>query len=178
MIMNQMLNTIDGLTHIEIISSEKIILKKGLFQYDLAADPQSYLKSMFYINKQIELFNENNEYPIKLFQVIPQRTSIIPKHICIDSCALVDLSVSEGISEYLKHITDHRHNLWKSNFKITRNEFKRRNYAFNYMIRTDGISCSIILIKLENGEPITITKNMQKELKKKIRIRIQIYRNS
>lgn len=147
----------------------KTSFMKDSFYYDLAARPQDYLKSMFYINKQLERSNEDSEYPVKLYQVIPQRTSIIPKHICIDSCGLADLSLSKDIGDFLKNVSDNKDDLWRSNFKVNKKEFNRKHYTFDYIIRTDGVSCSILLTKLKNGKPIVITKKMQKNLKEQFK---------
>jgi hypothetical protein len=42
------------------------------------------------------------------------------------------------------------------------------------MIKTDGIGCSIILRKTVNGIPITITKKLQKEIRKNLGKNINI----
>ena len=62
----------------------------------------------------------------------------------------------------------YKFDLWNDNFKLNKKEFKRHNYAFNYMIKTDGVACSILLIKLQDGKPIYITPKLQKEAKKKL----------
>src|SRR5579872_6314561 len=164
----------DAKYHDWINKHRKNIIRKNKFKkdsiyYDIACNPQDYLKSMFYINKELEKINKNknNEYPVKLFQVIPKRTNIIPKYITIDSCGLVDLIITKCSSEYLEKITENQQKLWKTLFKVNRSEFKRKKYRFNYMIKTDGIGCSIILRKTVNGIPIKITKKLQKEIREK-----------
>ena len=149
-----------------IIRKDKF-LKDSIF-YDIEVKPQDYLKTMFYINSRLEIMNDNTEYPVKLFQIIPQRTNIIPKHIMLDSCGLADLTVTEKISEYLSNITKYKDDLWKSKFKTNRREFRRKNYVFDYMIRTDGVACSILLIKSKDGKPLKETKKMKKENAKKL----------
>ena len=176
-------------------------LKTNKIEYDVCVNPQEYIKSMFYINKEIEKLNEkifsNNEEikkknrdisdknkilndkdkikllkeetQIKLFQVIPQRTSIKASHITIDTSALINLVVKENISEYFNNVEQYKDELWTNNFKLNKKEFKRRNYTFNHMIKTDGVACSILLVKLKDGSPIKLTFNLQKEVKQKLK---------
>jgi len=74
------------------------ILRKNKFtknsvDYDICANPIDYLKSLFYMNKELEKLNneriQENKDQIKLFQVISQRTSIKPNYICIDTASLI-----------------------------------------------------------------------------------------
>lgn len=102
-----------------------------------------------------------------MFQVIPQRTNIKPKYITIDNAGLINLTIKQNTIEYLSNIDLYKSSLWSDNFRTNKKEFKRKNYAFNYMIKTDGIGCSIILIKLKDGNPINITSNMQKTVSNK-----------
>ena len=48
--------------------------------------------------------------------------------------------------------------LWNYFFKLNNKIFKKKNYEFNFMIKTDGISISILFIRLENGKPISKIK--------------------
>jgi hypothetical protein len=153
------------------------IIKKSKFfkdsiDYDLCSNTQEYLKPLFYINKELEKINEENKIKniqqIRLFQIIPQRTNIIPKYITIDTCALVNFAIKEHIIEYLSNIEFYKQQLWKNNFKTNKKQFKRKNYIFNGMIKTDGIGCSILLTKMKDGKPLKITSNMQKNVKKQL----------
>jgi hypothetical protein len=150
----------------------KNIIRKDKFSkdsvvYDIVVNPQDYLKSMYYINKCLEYYNKTAEYPAKLYQVIPQRTNIIPKYITLDTCSLVDLFITEGTAEYLKKITQYQEQLWKNIFRTQRKEFRRKHFTFNYMIKTDGIGVSILLVKTVNKKPINITPKLQREVKQK-----------
>ena len=51
---------------------------------------------------KIKLLKEETQ--IKLFQVIPQRTSIKASYITIDTSALINLVVKENISEYFNNV--------------------------------------------------------------------------
>jgi hypothetical protein len=164
---------------------------KGSVYYDICKNSQDYLKSMFYINKEFEKLNKghikdtlfikkankaiteclkrNNE-DIALFNVIPKRTNIIPKYITFDTAELVQLLCDNNkISYYLNNITKECDNIWKKDFRINSKEFKRKNYKFHHMIKTDGIGCSVLLIKTIKGKAINITPKMSRETGAKIK---------
>ena len=117
-------------------------LSKNSIDYDLCANPLDYIKSLFYMNVELEKINQQRikeeKDQFKLFQVIPQRTSIKPNYICIDTSGLINLVIEENSIEYLSNVEKYQKELWNKNFKISQKEFKRKNYQFNYMIKTDG----------------------------------------
>lgn len=160
------------------IKSEKLKLfpKKTKFDedsiyYDLKSNTQDYLISMFHILGQFEELNkkikeeniknktENKE--IRLFNVLPMRTNIIPKNICIDTCGLISNFLGdESTSEYLKNYKKENqyHLLWNKFFKLYKAVFKKKKYLFSNMIRTDGISCCVLFIRTGvNGKPLSKT---------------------
>ncbi len=51
---------------------------KDSIHYDLCSNTQDYLKGYIYINKQLESMHDKN---IRLFNVLPLRSNIVPKHI-------------------------------------------------------------------------------------------------
>ena len=59
-------------------------IKKSI-QYDVKVRPFEYLKGMLYMNEVLE----QEEH--KLFQPLPLRNNIIPKHIILDTASLVSL---------------------------------------------------------------------------------------
>ncbi len=132
--------------------------EKSIF-YELKSNPQYFLWSMFYINHQFEVINKNkleNEKQIRLFNVLPLRTNIVPKHICIDTLSLIKNLIGPKSSHYEKtyHKLNQYHELWSKVFKLDTKSFKKNNYEFNNMIKTDGVSCSIIFRKIEKQNPI------------------------
>jgi len=145
---------------------------KDSIDYDLCSNPSDYLKSLFYMNKELEKINDKrikkNEEQFKLFQVIPQRTNIKPNYITLDTCSLINLTITENFKKYLDKVEDCQSELWDKNFMTDRKEFKRNNYKFNYMIKTDGVGCSVLLVKLKDGTPVYITSKMQKNVKTKL----------
>jgi hypothetical protein len=142
---------------------------KNSLDYDLCSHTQEYLKPLFYMNKQIEKINNENIKIIKpthkLFQIIPQRTNIIGKYITIDTASLINMVIKKDSLKYLSDVELLGHPLWNEYFRTNKKEFKRKNYLFNHMIKTDGIGCSVLLIKIINGKPINITHGLQKKVK-------------
>ncbi len=129
--------------------------------YDLKSNPLDYLYAMFYINSQFENINSNkkeDEFKIRLFNVLPLRTNIIGKNICIDTCALIsnflgDESTKEHLKNYKKD--DNQYELWNRFFRLNKKVFNKNNYAFSYMIRTDAISSCILFVRVDkNGKPL------------------------
>ena len=141
--------------------------------YDLKSNSIDYLKSMFYLSRKFEainndiiefnLINEVKKKQIRNFNVLPLRTNIIPKNICIDTCALISNFL--GIiptKDYLKNYKkgNNQFMLWDNFFKLNKKSFRKdkSKYIFNYMIKTDGISCSILFIRVdENCIPLKKT---------------------
>lgn len=153
------------------------ILRKNKFtknsvDYDICSNSIDYLKSLFYMNKELEKLNneriQEDKEQFKLFQVIPQRTSIKQNYVCLDTCSLINLVIEENSIEYLNNVEQYQKELWEKHFNVKQKEFKRKGYQFNFMIKTDGIGSSVLLVKLVNGEPVEITSKKQKELKKKL----------
>lgn len=151
--------------------------------YDLESNTQDYLMPFIYIGKQLEILNIpriEEETQIRLFNIIPLRTNIIPKHITIDTCAIIQNFLEPMGSGHLlanyKHISGLQDIIWNEVFCVYDDIFLNRNrgskrkhikqkesrikfksdqqYNFHYMIKTDGVSVSILFIKLDrNGVP-------------------------
>ena len=142
---------------------KKIIPHKKEFKisinYDVCASPQDYLESMIFINKQLEqLSTENN--PVKLFNVLPLRTRIVPSYITLDTSSLVSLFIEENKQKYYDNIKKYHEILWMMFFSTHKRVFQKNGYYFNYMIKTDGVGCSILFHKVdEDDEPIKMTGN-------------------
>jgi hypothetical protein len=67
---------------------------------------------------------------IKLFNVLPLRSNIIPKNICIDTCALISNFLGyEGTSIHLKNYKkeDNQFKLWNRFLKLDNKIFKKNN---------------------------------------------------
>ena len=134
------------LTHLHNILPTEI--KKSI-HYDIKVRPFEYLNGMLYMNSVLEK-QEN-----KLFQPLPLRNNIIPKHIIIDTASLINLFCPEKDSkgnkvkkgELLSNIKDNQNEVW-SNFLDLKNKiFKNKHYQFHNQIQTDGISCCLLFIR-------------------------------
>ena len=107
-------------------------------------------------------------YGEKINTVCPMRTSVIPKHIRIDTTTIVLLLFSDkqgNKRDYIKegNLVKFQDKIWSFFFRLEKKCFyhsdknnianHKSDYKFNYMIETDGISCSILLLRND------ITKN-------------------
>jgi hypothetical protein len=144
----------------------KIKFEENNIYYELKSNTQYFLHSMFYICNELEKLNnvkiEKEEKQIRLFNVLPLRTNIVPKNICIDTCALISNFLGdEATSEYLKtYKKENKYNeLWNKFFNLSNRVFKKgQKYTFSHMIRTDGVSVCILFIHVdENGKPLSKT---------------------
>ena len=117
-------------------------IKKSV-HYDVKVNPFDYLKGMLYMNTVLE----KEEH--KLFQPLPLRNNIIPKHIILDTACIVNLFSLEGKtkSELFKAIKENQHDVWNNLLNLQHKTFKRKHYQFHYQIQTDGISCSLLFIR-------------------------------
>src|SRR3972149_2687634 len=128
---------------------------KNNYMYDLKKNPLDYLKPMIFINKQLDLMGK------KLFHPIPLRTNIIPKFISLDTHALIDIfwdenDESDHSKRYMIHnINESKDFIWNKCFKMDNKVFKRKKHKFGYMIKTNGVSCDLVFIKLDkDNNPI------------------------
>ena len=134
--------------------------------YDLKSNTQDFLHSMFHISIELEKLNEiriqNEDKQIRLFNVLPLRTNIISKNICIDTCGLISNFL--GDEPTTKHLRDYKKennqiNLWNKFFKLNKRVFKKgKKYTFSHMIRTDGVSCCVLFVRVDaNGKQLPKT---------------------
>ena len=144
---------------------------KNSIHYDLKSNTQDYLISMFYISNELEKLNDariqHEEKQIRLFNVLPLRTNIVGKNICIDTCALIsnflgDESTSTHLKDYKKE--NNQYDLWNRFFKLNKRVFKKGSkYTFSFMIRTDGVSgCSLFIRSDTDGIPLKKTNKNKK----------------
>ena len=152
------------------IYQNKTKFEKDSIHYDLKANTPNYLHSMFYLASKFEKINEGlceNDKEIRLFNVLPLRKNIIGKNICLDTCGLIsNLLGKESTAKHLKNYKedDNQYLLWNRFFRLNKKVFHKKQYEFNHMIRTDGVSCCILFIRLDNdGKPLKKTiKNKKK----------------
>jgi hypothetical protein len=127
-------------THLPNILPENI--KKSV-HYDVKVKPFDFLKGMLYMNAVLE--KEDH----KLFQPLPLRNNIIPKHIMLDTACIVNLFSLEGKTktELFKAIKENQYDVWNNLLNLQHKTFKSKHYQFHYQLQTDGISCSLLFIR-------------------------------
>jgi hypothetical protein len=128
------------ITHLPNILPTNI--KKSV-HYDVKVKPFDYLKGMLYMNAVLE--KEDH----KLFQPLPLRNNIIPKHIIFDTACIISLFCPENAKkgELLKNVKENQYNVWNNLLNLQYKTFKSKHYQFHYQIQTDGISCSLLFIR-------------------------------
>ena len=137
------------ITHLSNILPSEI--KKSI-HYDVKVRPFEYLKGMLYMNSILEKMES------KLFQPLPLRNNIIPKHIIIDTASLINLfcpnvggddkdgnKVKKG--ELLSNVKENQNEVWCNFLNLKNTIFKNKHYQFHYQIQTDGISCCLLFIR-------------------------------
>ena len=127
-------------THLPNILPKNI--KKSI-HYDVKVNPFDYLKGMMYMNSVLE----KEEH--KLFQPLPLRNNIIPKHIILDTACIISLFCPENSKkgELLKSVKENQYDIWNNLLNLQHKTFKNKHYQFHYQIQTDGISCSLLYIR-------------------------------
>jgi hypothetical protein len=134
------------LTHLFHILPNEI--KKSI-HYDIKVRPFEYLKGMLYMNSVLE------KQESKLFQPLPLRNNIIPKHIIIDTASLINLFCPEKDKEgnkvkkgeLLSNVKDNQNEVWSNFINLKDKIFKNKYYQFYNQIQTDGISCCLLFIR-------------------------------
>ena len=117
-------------------------IKKSV-HYDVKVKPFDYLKGMLYMNAVLE----KEEH--KLFQPLPLRNNIIPKHIILDTACIISLFCPENAKkgELLKNVKENQYDVWNNLLNLQHKTFKSKYYQFHYQLQTDGISCSLLFIR-------------------------------
>ena len=127
------------------------------YYYDVKATPQKYLKYMIFMNIELEKIEG------KMYQFFPLQSSIIPRHIQIDTKSVIELLVDKGKKEYLDNIEVNKEFLWDKYFNITQ---KIKDYNFDNTIITDGYATSLRFIHNDYIEGEKIKKEKMKKGRK------------
>ena len=130
----------------QFIIPNKHSYKKNNIVYDLMCYPFDYFPCMIVMMKQVEKEEQT------ISNVFPMRSEIIPKHIRLDTTTLVHLLMTkkQGIkSEYLTkgNLKRNENKIWEFFFRTERKMFHKKYYEFHHMIETDGISCTLLLLR-------------------------------
>ncbi len=132
----------------------KIPSDKPLMYY-VKMEPFMFLPMLVKMSIQLE----NNGYkPINCF---PLRKSLIPSYIKLDTTTIIHLLFTKKIKrlnnkyKYLRNrnTIKYRDKIWKFLFKTEKKIFNKKGYKFNHMITTDGIGCSVLLIRKDIYKP-------------------------
>ena len=117
-------------------------IKKSV-HYDVKVKPFDYLKGMLYMNAVLE----KEEH--KLFQPLPLRNNIIPKHIILDTACIISLFCPENKKkgELLKNVKENQYDVWNNILNLQHKTFKIKHYQYHHQLQTDGISCSLLFIR-------------------------------
>jgi transposase len=125
---------------------QKSSFEKDSIYYDIQVNPQDYYSCMFYMMKVIEAKEKT------IYNVCPLRSNIIPKHTTIDTTTILNyFGVVEGNKRFYLtngNLVKYKKIIWSWFFKTKDKIFRdKKNYAFNGMIETDGVSVSLLFIR-------------------------------
>ena len=128
------------------ITPNKDKYQKDNLYYDLQCNPQDYLPCMIRMMKEVE------KDKVMIYNVFPMRNDIIMKSIKLDTTALVHLLFTQkqgNKTDYLLegNLKKYENKIWEFFFRTERQCFKKQKYTFHHMIETDGVSCSILLLR-------------------------------
>jgi hypothetical protein len=123
--------------------------------YDIKASPEDYLYGMIYMGDFIETRAAVYNYNVKLLTAFPLKTQIVPRSIRFDSVIIHDLfdpnrttlTKQEGTPLEKRNamwnmITDLNQSIYRGN-----QDEDQDGFVFNHQVITDGVSCSVLLIK-------------------------------
>lgn len=126
---------------------DKSFYEKDNVYYDLQCHPLDYLSKMIYMMTEIEKREKT------ILNVFPLRNEIIPKHIKIDTTSLIFLLMNGEKSLPTAHflrkgnLKRYEDEIWNFFLRTEKKCFRKEKYTFHHMICTDGVSCSVMLIR-------------------------------
>jgi hypothetical protein len=130
----------------KIITPNKEKYQKNSLYYDLQCNPQDYLPCMIRMMKEVE------KDKVMIYNIFPMRNDIIMKSIKLDTTTLVHLLFTQkqgNKTDYLLegNLKKFENKIWEFFFRTERQCFKKPKYTFHHMIETDGVSCSILMLR-------------------------------
>jgi hypothetical protein len=128
------------------ITPNKEKYQKDNLYYDLQCNPQDYLPCMIRMMKEIE------KDKVMIYNVFPMRNDIVPHSVKLDTTTLVHLLFTQkqgNKTDYLLegNLKKYENEIWEFFFRTERQCFKKPKYTFHHMIETDGVSCSILMLR-------------------------------
>jgi len=136
----------------------------------IISTPQKYLKYMFNINKFLE------ENMLKGIQFFPLRHTIYPKHMAIDTKALIEIYMKNK-NKYLVDIENNKKDIWKLFINMNHKILREKKYVFNYFVMTDGYSISLQFLHKNYIEEEKIKKKLMKEGRNEVSDLKELYEN-
>lgn len=132
--------------HKAIVLPSKTVYQMDLLYYDLQCSPQDYWPAMLRMTEAVEAAGK------KVRNFCPLRTGVIPKHITLDTTTLVHLLYTKDFGLKSKLLTKgelvrNKEKIWATFFRTNMKLFESKDYRFNHMVDTDGVSCSVLLIR-------------------------------
>jgi len=141
-------------------------LKENSVNYDIQCRPQDYLPLMVYMMKAVEATGNT------ITCVFPLRSQLIPKHFRLDTTSLVYLMFTNENGKRSEttlggNLKKKQSDVWFFFFKTDMKCFHRvqdnHDYTFHHMIETDGVSCSILLIRKDKAGMIVKQPKAKKD---------------
>ena len=128
------------------ITPNKDKYQKDNLYYDLQCSPQDYLPCMIRMMKEVE------KDKVMIYNVFPMRNDIIAHSVKLDTTTLVHLLMTKkqgNKTDYLfeGNLKKYENKIWKFFFRTERQCFDKPLYTFHHMIETDGVSCSILMLR-------------------------------
>jgi transposase len=120
-------------------------LLKNHIHYDIKANTLDYLFSFFYVINKLRKYGRN-------IQCIPLRSSFTPKYITLDTASVIMLMVDKDSIKYRRKVKESRDIIWSTFFNTEHKVFRRKDYNFFSMIKTDGVGASIIFYRSDKNQ--------------------------
>lgn len=146
------------------------------YYYDVCCEPYKYLKHMIFMCLELEALEA------KAFQFFPIQTNAIPRHIQMDTKAIVELFVDTKRDEKLMEICkfpekdgkilnstsnnlmycleDNKEFIWDALWDVKQT---RKKYEFDYTIITDGYATSLRFLHKDHVEKERAKKEKKKQ---------------
>jgi hypothetical protein len=130
------------------ITPNKEKYQKDNLYYDLQCTPQDYLPCMIRMMKEVELEGA------MIYNVFPMRNDVIPHSIKLDTTTLVHLLFTDKQGKKHHYLTEgnlkkNEDKIWGFFFRTERKCFNKPQYSFHHMIETDGVSSSILMLRID-----------------------------
>lgn len=147
---------------------------ENCLEYDIKKYPFKYLWHMIWMDTALET------YGCKTFSAFPLRHSAIPSYITLDT-AYIGRNLLKGVDRKLigsdRWVTTNQQQIFSIVFQTHRRIFRKKDYNFHYLLRTNGYAVDIIFEikgydkwsrkkKTEaNEETIPYVENLNQEIK-------------